>query len=125
MSDLYQVNSELILNSCRQPKEPSSMYSSLLPVLMLTLQAILRCTHLKSFKKNSPPHACNLGYCFKDLEIKYGINARLVQSLGRPTNQEDMEGHDPAAQYIFMCPVCKGDCDCSNCKSNFPHASLG
>ena len=73
----------------------------------------LRCTRLKTFKKDGPKRACNITYCARDLKVRYDIEAATVKANGMGN---DAEGHE--GSYLFTCPCCTEECQCALCECN-------
>jgi len=82
----------------------------------------VRCTVLKTAGlKNPSTKRCSLVYCQRCVLNRY--NEQLMDIIEDVPS--DREGHDPAAEYCWKCPSCRGACNCSHCRKKYGLAPLG
>lgn len=78
---------------------------------------VLRCTRMRKYTKATPPRACNLAYCWRDLRDRYGLDPDGIVARGRNVSADEALGHDTNKDYVFGCPCCDEMCQNATCES--------
>lgn len=85
---------------------------------------MLRCTKLRKYTKSTPPRACNLAWCERDLLKRYDISPDVVRKRGHDVSPTELAKHDTDKKYVFACPCCLDECQNSTCMFQLGERSL-
>ncbi|TGZ81220.1 hypothetical protein EX30DRAFT_371580 [Ascodesmis nigricans] len=70
------------------------------------------CTVLKTRAKGKTVK-CDLAWCPGCLDTRYSQDYNTIISTPRPKDLSNILGHASDTPYIYKCPVCSGNCNCS------------